>query len=80
MKNHEALAREFFENVLYDEEPLFVSDEAKVWDVSMSSPEELASRCARYYGVSVSMEHFNRPLWQLLHFLNANRAVADTRI
>ena len=28
------LTQEFFEHVLYDEEPLFISDEATIWDVS----------------------------------------------
>ena len=38
------LACEFFEHVLFDEEPLFVSDDATIFDVSMSGPEELMKR------------------------------------
>ena len=46
--SHEA--REFFEEILSDEEPLFVSDEATIWDLSMSTADELLERCSTYYG------------------------------
>jgi len=39
-------AREFFEKVLSDEEPVFVSDEATIWDVSMTTADELLERCS----------------------------------
>ena len=67
------LVDEFFKHVLYDEEPLFVSDEAKIWDVSMATPEELMRRCSEYYGISVSLEDFKQPLWKLLPQLNSRR-------
>ena len=35
------LTQEFFEHVLYDEEPLFISDEATIWAVSVNTAEEL---------------------------------------
>ncbi len=38
------LVQEFFEHVLPDEKPLFVGDEATVFDVSMSPPDELIKR------------------------------------
>ena len=60
------LARDFFENVLYDEDPLFVSDEAKIWDVSTSTGEDLLDRCSKYYGKPVTLEDFKLPLWRLL--------------
>ena len=60
------LAQKFFERVLYDEEPLFVSDEATIWDVSMSSPEELITRIMRHYGKSVSIADLGQPFWKLL--------------
>ena len=33
-----AEAQEFFERILFDEEPIFVSDEATIFDVSTSFP------------------------------------------
>ena len=30
------LTQEFFEHVLYDEDPLFISDEATIWDVNVN--------------------------------------------
>src|SRR4051812_45557472 len=47
----------FFENVLYDEEPIFVGDEATILDVSLLPPEELVRRCAMYYKTSISPKH-----------------------
>jgi len=67
------LVDEFFKHVLYDEEPFFVSDEAKIWDVSMATPEELIRRCSEYYGISVSLEDFKQPLWKLLSQLSSRR-------
>jgi len=67
------LAEELFQHVLYDEEPLFVSDEATIWDVSMAGPEEVIRRCSDYYGVPVSMEDLKQPLWKLLPQLDAAR-------
>lgn len=61
-----ALVDAFFEHVLYDEEPLFVSDEATIWDVSMAGPEELVKRCSEYYNKPVSIDDFKQPLWKLL--------------
>jgi hypothetical protein len=66
-------AQEFFEKVLFDEEPAFVSDEATVWDVSMSTADELLQRCSKYYGKSLSVEDLKQPLWKLLRQLNEGR-------
>lgn len=60
------LVDELFQHVLYDEEPLFVSDEATLLDVSASPLDELISRCESYYKVRVSTEDLKQPLWQLL--------------
>ncbi|MBI3658557.1 MAG: hypothetical protein HY232_19305 [Acidobacteria bacterium] len=67
------LVQEFFQHVLYGEEPVFISDEATIWDVSMSTTEELIKRCSEYYGTTISLEDFNQPLWQLLRQLNNKR-------
>jgi hypothetical protein len=67
-------AREFFEKILYDEEPIFASDEATIFDVSTSSAEELSERCTNYYGKTVLPEDLKRPLWKLLRWLHAGRS------
>jgi hypothetical protein len=64
------LTQEFFEHVLYDEEPLFISDEATIWDVSTSTREELISRISRYYKKPVSVADLAQPLWKLIRQLN----------
>jgi hypothetical protein len=69
------LAQELFENVLYDEEPLFVSDEATLWAVSMSDVNDVLERIRKYYGVPVTLEDTKQPLWKLLRMLNAKRRV-----
>jgi hypothetical protein len=73
MRKISNLAQEFFERVLYDEKPLFVGDEATIWDVSMSTPAELLMRCSRYYGKPVSLDDLKLPLWKLLRLLNEGR-------
>jgi hypothetical protein len=55
-------AREFFEKVLYDEEPLFVTDEATILDVSMATATDLVERCSKSYGKPVSVEDLKQPL------------------
>ena len=68
------LADEFFSNVLFDEEPLFVSDEATIWDVSMSpTADELVKRCSSFYGTHVTAEDLRQPLWQLIEQLHQSR-------
>lgn len=64
------LTQEFLKHVLYDEEPLFISDEATIWDVSMNSAEELIERISRYYGKPTSEADLNQPLWKLIRQLN----------
>jgi hypothetical protein len=59
--------------VLDGEEPFFVSDEAKIWDVSMDPPEELVRRCSEYAGESVSLDDLKQLLWKLLPQISAKR-------
>jgi hypothetical protein len=67
------LAQEFFENVLFDEESLYVSDEATIFDVSLASPDELAKRCSAYYRTQVSTGDLRQPLWRLIRELSERR-------
>jgi len=69
------LLEELFQHVLYDEEPIFVSDEATIWDVSVSTPDELPGRCSEHFGIPVSVEDFKRPLWKLLPWQRGGKTV-----
>jgi hypothetical protein len=69
-------AQEFFEKVLFDEEPTFVSDEATIWDVSTSTADELLERCSKSYGKVLSVDDLKQPLWKLLRQVNEGRNVA----
>lgn len=74
MSQVSGLADELFEHVLYDEEPLFVSDEATLWGVSMGDVDEVLERCRKYYGVPLSLEETQQqPLWKLLRMLDERR-------
>jgi hypothetical protein len=74
MRKVDKLAQEFYEKVLWDEEPLFISDEAKIWDVSTSTADELIERCRLVYQKNVTAEDFTQPLWKLLKQLNEDRS------
>jgi hypothetical protein len=65
--------KEFFAMILPEEEPLFISDEATIWDVSTSPTEELLARCSKYYCKTLSVEDLKQPLWKLLQKLNEGR-------
>jgi hypothetical protein len=67
------LVDEFLKYVLFDVEPLFVSDETKVWDFTGDDGTETVARCSSYYGVSVSREDLDLPLWRLVTELNSRR-------
>jgi hypothetical protein len=66
-------AQEFFDNILSGDEPVFVSDEATIWDVSTSTADELLERCSKFYGLSLTSEDLKQPLWKLLRKLNDGR-------
>jgi hypothetical protein len=72
-------AQEFFALILPDEQPLFVSDEATIWDVSTSTAEEILTRCSRYYGKNLSVADLKQPLWKLLKKLNDGRQPEEGR-
>ena len=68
------LADEFFKNILFDEETLFVSNDATIWDVSLGpDAEELKDRCSRFYGVEISTEDLKKSLWVLIEQLDRSR-------
>jgi hypothetical protein len=67
------LAEEFYRNILFDEEPLFVSDEANLLDVWSGDITEILDRCSTHYGVPVTLEDAKQPLWKLIPMLNERR-------
>jgi hypothetical protein len=74
MQKVAALAEEFYLRVLRDdEEPLFVSDEATLFDVWSGDMDEVLNRCKDRYGVPVSLEDARQPFWKLLIMLNSRR-------
>ena len=65
------LTQEFFDHVLYDEEPLFISDEATIWDViNSANSRELIDRISQYYKKPVTTADLKQPLWKLIRQLN----------
>jgi hypothetical protein len=68
------LIEELVRDVLDGEEPIFIGDEATIYDISMASPEELLQRCCDYYGSPVSLEDLKLPLWRLLPGLSVRRS------
>ena len=69
----EKLVLEFFEHVLVDEQPLFVSDEATILDISGAMPDELRERCSAYYRTPVSADDLRQPVWKLIRHLSGMR-------
>jgi len=68
------VAEEFYSKVIFDEEPVFVSDEATVWDLWSGDEKEILERCSAYYGVPVSKEETQQPFWQFVALLNEKRS------
>jgi hypothetical protein len=69
------LVDELFTHVLYDEQPLFIGDQATIWDVSMiPEDKELIDRCSQYYGIALSATDLQLPLWKLLRQINERRS------
>jgi hypothetical protein len=78
-KMPEKLVLEFFEHVLSDEQPLFVSDETTVLDISLAAPDELRERCSAYYRTPVSADDLREPIWKLIRRLSEIRDSEPSR-
>ena len=57
-----------------DEQPIFISDEASLWDIFAGDPPQLIERVYEQYGVRLTLDHCSIPLWELLKFLAENRS------
>jgi hypothetical protein len=73
MQKIQDLAQEFYEHILYNEPPLFVSDEATIWSISAEEAEELLKRCADFYGKTLTVADLKQPLWKLIRQVNEGR-------
>jgi hypothetical protein len=62
MQKLQQLADDFYRKILFDEEPLFVSDEATLFDVWMGDIDEVLQRISNSYGVRVAIENARLPL------------------
>jgi hypothetical protein len=68
------LAEEFYRSILFDEEPLFVSDEATLFDVWSGDIAEILDRCSAHYGVPLTLTDARQPLWKLIPMLSKKQA------
>jgi hypothetical protein len=73
IKKISAVVDEFFRCVLDEYEPIFLSDETTIWDVSTSGAAELLERCSPHYRLAISRQDLDQPLWKLLRQLDAGR-------
>jgi hypothetical protein len=71
MQKIKPLADDFYQKILFDEEPLFVSDEATLFGVCMGEIDEVLRRISEAYGVPVAIEDGRLPLWKLITLLNS---------
>jgi hypothetical protein len=56
----------FFEPEL---RPIFVSDEATIFDVTGDPADEIIEKIDKHYGVHLTVDQLRMPLWKLLDFL-----------
>jgi hypothetical protein len=68
-----------FRDVLHEDEPIFVSDEATLLDVSLAAPDDLIRRCSAYYQTTVTAADLRTPLWKVLPELAKRRVSARDR-
>jgi hypothetical protein len=74
-----ALLDALFRDVLHEEEPIFISDEATLLDVSLATPDELIRRCSAYYRTTITLADLRTPLWKVLPGLEQSRLSARDR-
>jgi hypothetical protein len=73
------LIGELIGNVLTEKWPLFISDEATLWDLTADNIEDVLDRCRKYYQVPLTLEETQQlPLWKLLGLLDKRRKERKT--
>ena len=72
MRARSARVEEILRHVCGEEEfPLFISDEATLFDVCTLTPEEIVERLATHYGRRVQLTELRLPIWKLVDRLGA---------
>ncbi len=70
IKKRSLLVKNFLEKILHKEElPMFISDEARLFDLSSDLEQELITKIARLYGVKLTSDHLQLKLWQLVDLI-----------
>jgi hypothetical protein len=63
--------QDFLEKIIHlEERPLFVSDDATVFDICSDDEHSLIARIADKYGVRLSTQQLQLKVWQLVDLLN----------
>ena len=66
------LVNKFVEMILDEGEiPLFISDEASLYDITAEDGEGLINKIRNSYGASVNLDDLRLPLWQLIDILES---------
>lgn len=76
MSQRVTLAEEFYTVVglTGDTRPLFVSDDAALYDIQLEADQDVVDRVRGFYGVTLEVPRdFRRPLWQVLDDLQRLR-------
>ena len=65
------LVQDFLEKIIHPEErPLFVSDDATVFDICSDDEHSLITKVADKYGVRLSNQQLQLKIWQLVDLLS----------
>src|SRR3569623_1258752 len=51
------------------EGPIFVADEANMFDISSDTTEEILAKIKKIYGLELTVNDLRRPIWHLLDLL-----------
>jgi hypothetical protein len=66
----------FTNNILdSEEEAIFVSDEASIYDISTDDEEALLERVEKVYGVILEVNDFLLPIWKLVDLIDSKKSV-----
>ena len=66
MRQIAPMADRFYKKILFDEEPLFVSDEATLFDVWSGDMAEVLERCSKRYNIRLTLQAAKQSLWRLI--------------
>jgi hypothetical protein len=62
--------KQFLDRMFDDaDRPMFVADDASIYDIYVGDDTESAERCERFYAHKLITSEFRLPLWKLLNVL-----------